>query len=178
MLPNEAHFERAASWPVEATTHASSLDLTQKSLYPWGSSQLDYHDFFGIDGQSLDSLFADGSRYQDLLSKTSRLVGDQELQQLLGFGWQWTTDRFDARMPRYERIFQLPREEYKDAQGQLVDVYDYQAHQHIDHPHFVVRGAPYNLGGPGLTTRRFALYPLRAYPDVGFRWGLSEDDAS
>jgi hypothetical protein len=176
MLPNEAHYERAASWPVEPTTQASSLDLSQKSLYPWGNSQADYHDFFGIDGQSLESQFADGLRYGDLLNKTAKPVGDQQIEQLLGFGWQWTSDRFDARMPRYERLFQLPKNKHKDLSGKLIDVYDYQPHQHIDHANFVVRGAPYNLGGPGLTTRRFALFPLRAYPDVGFRWGLAEDE--
>ena len=33
-----------------------------------------------------------------------------------------------------------------------------------------VRGAPPLLGGPGLSTRRFAFRPLRAFNGLGFRW--------
>jgi hypothetical protein len=34
----------------------------------------------------------------------------------------------------------------------------------------VVRGAPEVIGGAGTTTRRFSLFPLRGYPNVGFRY--------
>lgn len=186
-LPNEAQFERAASWPLKDDGSSLSpepsspmkkprtFEISQKRLYPWGHSTGDYHDYFGKDGQTLNTVYADANAYHSLLNKTASWSEADRIDQLVGFGWQWTCDRFDSRMPRYERLRHLPRfqgdwSNSENAQNPVPEVYDYEENRHLDHCSFVVRGAPYHSGGPGLTTRRFALFPLRGYPDVGFRW--------
>lgn len=173
-LPDEAQYERAASWPTDML---DLLDPTRKSIYPWPSEAGDFHDFFGIDGFTLETLFSDKVKYQEVLKDSARALADgQELEQLMGFAWQWTGDSYDTRTPRYDRLRELKSRAGVDFQDNDIEIFQYRAHQHRNHSYYVVRGAPYHLGGPGLTTRRFALFPMRAYTNVGFRWVLVEGE--
>jgi hypothetical protein len=55
------------------------------------------------------------------------------------------------------------------AEGKPLTVYDYEPYLSLDSAYFVVRGSPDIIGGAGLTTRRFAIFPLRGYGNVSFR---------
>jgi hypothetical protein len=48
--------------------------------------------------------------------------------------------------------------------------YKYKPQLSVALSHFVLKGSPEIIGGPGLTVRRYAAYPLRGYNNVGFRW--------
>ena len=99
------------------------------------------------------------------------------LEMLLGFGWQWTTDRFDEEERRYSRFadgtcpiaFERPLKE-RTGLATVAPVHDYVSNRAIRHGYFTLRGAPDLIGGHGLTTRRFAANPMRGYPNVTFRW--------
>jgi len=184
-LPNEAQYERAASWSNDHPQSAGGrvrLDPKNKALFPWQEhSEKDFNDLFGQEQSSLDKLYANPKAHDRLLAECSRSLGDdQELQQLLGFGWQWCADRFDTAERRYARFHPETYQKQPDLVVEDVvaqspqPVWKYSPNSAIQHSHFVVRGAPEILGGPGLTTRRFAMFPLRAYPNVGFRWICTE----
>ena len=118
------------------------------------------------------------------MDETARQVSDQRrLSQLVGFGWQWMADRFDARERKYERFnrpdyprhdtpatIRSPEGALGPIPGEAAPVYDYQPNRNPQNSYYVVRGAPDLVGGPGICTRRYALLPLRGYHNVGFRW--------
>jgi hypothetical protein len=53
-------------------------------------------------------------------------------------------------------------------------VYDYQTNTNLRFTHFALKGSPGVIGGPGMTIRRYAAFPLRAYPNIGFRIRVEE----
>ena len=104
---------------------------------------------------------------------------------LIGFGWKWTSDRFNPNEIYYNRFqgqVPLPMQVYKEnhkGESEPVKVYEFFAHG--DNPQwsaFVCRGAGEIIGGPGTTTRRIALSPLRGYKQVGFRWVIRNNEPS
>lgn len=185
-LPNEFQFERAASWPadqgvIENGASEIRLDPNKKAIFPWEpGNRKDFNYYFGkID--SLDSYRA--SDYRKLLSETARKIGKQEkLKMLLGFGWQWTIDRYDDSERKYNRFQSADYPTYYGQECRLesdpdvtLKVYDYQPDRvPKNRSSFVLRGAPQIVGGPGTTTRRFAAFPLRGYKNVGFRYVFQE----
>lgn len=180
-LPSEAQYERAASWSnqhPEGSGGRVRLDPKNKALFPWQEhTEKDFNDLFGQEQSTLDKLYANPAAYARLLASSSRPCdGGEPIVQLLGFGWLWCTDRFDTAERRYARFHP---DTYQRHEGLVVEdvvagspqpVWSYSPNSAAQNSHFVVRGAPEILGGPGLTTRRFAMFPLRAYPNVGFRW--------
>jgi formylglycine-generating enzyme required for sulfatase activity len=180
-LPTEAQYERAASWSnnhPEGSGGRVRLDPKQKALFPWQEHiDRDFNDLFGQEQSTLDKLYANPTQYAQLMANSSRKSeGSEDIQQLLGFGWQWCVDRFDTAERRYGRFHQ---DTYTKHDGLVVEdivagspqpVWSFAPNSAAQNSHFVVRGAPEILGGPGLTTRRFAMFPLRAYGNVGFRW--------
>lgn len=181
-LPNEAEFERAASWdPAETMARTGDLtpDPRAKDLLPWGDNGgLGFHHVFGQAGFNLDDMLASAGTLTSILDRSARkLRNGGRLDMLLGFGWQWTMDRHDTSERGYSRFSdpiypRLPgtRVRPHSGGGPASEVYAYTPQSDRAHSLFVVRGAPPLLGGTGLTTRRFALYPLRGYPHVSFRW--------
>jgi formylglycine-generating enzyme required for sulfatase activity len=180
-LPSEAQYERAASWSNEHPESSGGrvrLDPKLKALFPWQEHcEKDFNDLFGQEQMTLDKLYANPKAHDKQLEESSRSHGDSDrIGQLLGFGWQWCADRFDTAERRYARFHPDTYEKQPDlvvedmvAQAPQ-PVWKYSPNSATQHSNFVVRGAPEILGGPGLTTRRFAMFPLRAYPNVGFRW--------
>ena len=174
-LPNEAEYERAATWPPEPLNGTKMiLDPKKKDILPWlNRSNHDFHHFFGQEGINLYSK----DRWNDVMEETAREVNGKKIYQLVGFGHQWTVERYNPSDHRYTRL-RLPmyprftRVACYDTNGNKLDVVDYNPYQNQNEWLFVVRGCAEILGGPGLATRRFALPPLRGYPDVGFRWVL------
>jgi formylglycine-generating enzyme required for sulfatase activity len=182
-LPTEAEIERAMSWgdgtSDEAGPEGPPVDPTQKEIYPWQrQAELDFHEFFGGESKELQHYFTSRADYERLLQATARTTSRGErIEMLLGFGWQWTSDRFDEDERNYSRFadgtcpfaFERPLK-HRIGPEKTAAVYDYVPNRAVRHGSFVVRGAPDLIGGEGLTTRRFALSPLRGYPNVGFRW--------
>ncbi len=179
-LPNEFQYERAASWPVDHGVNPGVSDLTldpgKKDIFPWEThNKRDFNYYFGqVD--SLESFQA--SKYTTVLEKTSRHVGKDKLKMLLGFGWQWTIDRYDDSERKYNRFESANYPLFLDVQcfdandpEKPVRVFEYQPRP-SGRGSFVLRGAPQVIGGPGTTTRRFAGFPLRGYRNVGFRYVL------
>lgn len=179
-LPTEAEWERVASWPLAAGTTPG--DPAQKSLWPWWDAadgtgvKQDFTHFFGhLETGGTDGLYADRREYRRVLDATARRCGDAgSLEQLLGFGFQWTSDRFDHRERRYAR-FSAGR--YPQSAAAEIDgpVYAYRPVSDGRYIDFVIRGAPALIGGPGLTTRRFAACPMRGSRDIGFRIAIQQD---
>lgn len=199
-LPSEAEFERAASWP-QAGWDPSNGEIQcryeVKALFPWEpafnehddpaylKNVMDFSTFFGDQAKSLDGFyFQNKARLSQLLDDTSRPVAADDgehdrIEMLLGFGWQWTEDRYQETEDGYNRFennqYNLRSDIRAYFEGQRVPVFDYFAPGfNPDWSYFVGRGAPEILGGPGTATRRFALLPLRGYRQVGFRWVLQE----
>ena len=181
-LPNEAEYERASSWPRNAGRVRGKrilLDPSDKDLLPWQRARPDdFHSFFGRIGEDIEHFYvSDQSAYQGLVRDTSRRISDEErLYMMEGFGWQWTTDRLDDTEVRYSRFVDPRYRKWEAKPCRLIgngngniDVYDYRPNTRIESSHFVLKGSPEILGGPGLTTRRYSAFPLRAYPNVGFR---------
>lgn len=187
-LPSEAQYERAASWSNNHPAGSGGrvrLDPKKKALFPWQEqSEKDFNDLFGQEQSTLDKLYANPARYAQLLADSSRQCdGSEAMEQLLGFGWLWCIDRFDTAERRYARFHP---DTYTKHDGLVVEdivagspqpVWSFAPNSAQQNSHFVVRGAPEILGGPGLTTRRFAMFPLRAYPNVGFRWAATQAGA-
>ncbi len=180
-LPNEAEYERAASWPAQESVQDKEeivLDPTVKDLLPWQRhNDKDFNYYFGNEGKEVQEYYvANRPKYEELLSETARKVGDDQLlYHLTGFGWQWTSDRYDERERKYNRFASTEYPLYEDIPCKLnneeqVKVYEYEPNRNVGSSYFVMRGAPDVLGGPGLVTRRYSAYPLRGYRRVGFRW--------
>ena len=91
---------------------------------------------------------------------------------LLGFGWQWTCDRFEPTATQLlEECFDPDVPRPRDADS----VYTYRGCDDPTCQYAAVRGAPPVLGGPALSTRRFAFPPMRACNGLGFRWVATDD---
>lgn len=187
-LPNEAQYERAAGWAGAPEPDAATVEVDprRKHLFPWESQEkAEFHDFnyyFGQQGQDMENYFLKHQgEYSELLENTAKVHPDgQKIYMLLGWGWQWTVDRFAEEELKYSRfdprIYPLYKERrYRDATtGSELEVYRYRPNANIDSSYYVVRGAPDVIGGPGTSTRRFALNPLRGYRNVGFRFLFQE----
>lgn len=183
-LPNEAQFERAACWPGEPDPEGNPcmLDSTKKCIFPWESQKdrefHDYNYYFGQQGQDMENYFLKHqSEYGDLLENTAKLHADgNKIYMLLGWGWQWTVDRYTEEELKYNRFDPKNHPVNRDrkfknaATGKDETVFRFRPNANIESSFFVVRGSPDVIGGPGTTTRRFALNPLRGYRNVGFRY--------
>jgi len=169
VLPSEAEYEKAFSWDLAG---GDALTAERKHIYPWqGRNTLDFNQWFSRDGHSLQTIEARAAAYQKLLEDTARVIGTTgKLYQGLGFGWQWTRERFNEFERKYNR-FEHAGCLKRTLQGKTIceyrDVGDHNC------SFFAVRGAPDQLGGPGTVTRRFALFPLRGYSECGFRCVVS-----
>jgi formylglycine-generating enzyme required for sulfatase activity len=184
-LPDEAEYERAAGWPLEALQRGDGpmvLDPRRKVILPWhtpgGKKFHDFNNFFGQEGRDMETFYFFNKReYQTLLAETAKRAPDgQDIFQLVGFGWQWTCDRYDPVEHKYNRFHPdtYPLCETVAARTEqspdLVPIYQYKPNSNMSHSHFVVRGSPDVVGGPGIVTRRFSIYPMRGYRNVGFRF--------
>jgi hypothetical protein len=162
-LPSEAEYEKAFGWDVAA----SGLDPARKDVYPW--QQDNRHDFnywFSRDGNTVQALEARAGAYRQLMEQTARRVADSALYQGVGFGWQWTRERYNELESKYNR-FEHAAVQYRQVEER--QVFEYKDWNDLSSRYFSVRGAPDQLGGPGTVTRRFALSPLRGYVECGFR---------
>ncbi len=184
-LPDEAEYERAACWPLEPTSTKESpviLNPYTKSIFPWSRpgdpTICDFNTFFGQEGRTLyQYYFYNAKEYNRLKEDTAKKSPDGgNIHQLLGFGWQWTIDRFDPTEYKYNSfdVHNYPvissTECKYDPGGDPVPVFEYKPNSNMNHAYYVVRGAPDVIGGPGTVTRRFSMYPLRGYDNVGFRF--------
>jgi formylglycine-generating enzyme required for sulfatase activity len=168
VLPSEAEYEKAFSWVLEG---GDNLVPERKHIFPWqGRNTLDFNQWFSRDGHSLQAIEARAAAYQKLLDDTARPVGAGKLYQGLGFGWQWTRERFNDHERKYNR-FDSAGCMKRELHGRTVYEYSNVGDQNLSF--FAVRGAPDQLGGPGTVTRRFALFPLRGYSECGFRCVVS-----
>lgn len=162
-LPSEAEYEKAFGWD----TAVSTLEHCGKHVYPWQDhNQQDFNYWFSRDGSSLQSLEARPAAYRELLEASARISNGKRLYQGLGFGWQWTRERFNELERKYNRFDHAGVNRHK--QNDVV-IYEYKDVNDLNCRYFAVRGAPDQLGGPGTVTRRFALNPLRGYAECGFR---------
>jgi formylglycine-generating enzyme required for sulfatase activity len=162
-LPSEAEYEKAFGWDIAG----GGLDHLYKHVYPWqGDNCSDFNYWFSRDGNTVQSLEARAGAYKQLLKQTTRRVAGAKLYQGVGFGWQWTRERYNELESKYNRF------EHATVQSRQIDnqtVYEYKDWNDLSSRYFSVRGAPDQLGGPGTVTRRFALSPLRGYVECGFR---------
>jgi hypothetical protein len=121
--------------------------------------------------------FHNEKEYQKLLENTAKKSPDgQNIYQLLGFGWQWTIDRYDPSAHKYSNfdvynypVLRSPVCRYEPG-GDALPVFEYKPNSNMSHSYYVARGAPDVVGGPGTATRRFSMYPLRGHENVGFRF--------
>ena len=189
-LPTQAQYERASSWPVDEAKPDGddlTLDPARKLIFPWQDHNptRDFNYYFGKEGAELgDFYFRNKKKYEELLEDTARVLDEKtKILQLEGFGWQWTCERYtedeikfmrfqDADYPRWEaRTCKLR------AGDERVTVFDYQPTVNVQSPNYLLKGSADIVGGPGLTTRRYAANPLRAYANVGFRIVVPEDES-
>lgn len=162
-LPSEAEYEKAFGWDL--TT--ARIDFAAKHVYPWqGGNNHDFNYWFSRDGNSVKALEARAGAYRELLSNTARVIGQARLVQGVGFGWQWTRERYNELESKYNR-FEHAAISSRELDGQRI--FEYKDWSDANSRYFAVRGAPDQLGGPGTVTRRFALSPLRGYSECGFR---------
>jgi formylglycine-generating enzyme required for sulfatase activity len=192
-LPSEAQLERASSWPVLPAEPRQdgglreTVDARWKVLFPWEARSPEDPAAFapGEDGEpvrSFHQLFAaldrppfdlDIRELRELVRRSSRTVGEKRIEMLLGFQWEWTRDRLSELEPGYEQLERaepLGREHEAYERGKTRPVpATYYCGSSRRGSWFAARGGPRRLGGSGLTTRRFGLYPLRGAPEVGFR---------
>ncbi len=187
-LPNEAQFERAASWPGEPDPEGQicQLDPRKKSIFPWESQHdrefHDYNYYFGQQGQDMENYFLKHQAdYGELLENTAKVHPDgNRIYMMLGWGWQWTVDRYAEEELKYSRFdprnYPVCRDRtYRNTATEKDEtVFKYRPNANIESSYFVVRGAPDVIGGPGTATRRFALNPLRGYRNVGFRFAFGQ----
>ncbi|MFH1422329.1 MAG: SUMF1/EgtB/PvdO family nonheme iron enzyme [Planctomycetota bacterium] len=182
MLPNEAEYERTASWSAESNINDNSeiiIDPRKKSVLPWeNTNDRDFNSFLGQDGKEIDKyyIFHKGN-YENLLEDTARTADKDKIYQLVGFGWHWMADRYDEDERKYSRFRSDEYQKYTKVptvlnDGTKVSVFEYEPDRNVKLPYFVLRGSPDIIGGPGLVTRRFCTYPMRGYPQVCFRWAI------
>jgi hypothetical protein len=153
------------------------LDPRKKLLFPWQDHcSHDFNYFFGREGFEVEGYYQkDRGKYKEVLDSTSRvLFEDKRLYQLEGFGWHWTVDRYSDTERKYSRFADPDYPKYNGAPciepgGGRATVYNYAPNRNPKDSFIVLRGSPDVVGGPGLTTRRYATYPLRGYFNVGFR---------
>ncbi len=181
-LPTEAQMERASSWPQGEGIRAEArmvVDASWKHLFPWqGHNERDFNFYFGKRGEEIDYYFVpDKALYERLVKDTSRPLHDgKSIAMLEGFGWQWTCERYDESERRYGRFQDANYplfdrlEVFEEGGNGPVPVYDYKPWRDVQSGFYVLKGSPEVIGGPGLTVRRYAAYPLRGYRNVGFRW--------
>ncbi len=164
ILPSEAEYEKAFGWDTSVT----NLNKDAKHIFPWqGHNVKDFNFWFSRDGSSVKSLEARVGAYQDLMKETSRTVATGgTLYQGIGFGWQWTRERYNELESKYNRFEQATAVRRSEEDETL---YDYIECNDLNCRYFSVRGAPDQLGGAGTVTRRYALSPLRGYAECGFR---------
>lgn len=188
-LPNEAQYERVSSWGANDPPRENGtllLDPRKKAIFPWQEhNPNDFNYFFGSEGRQLSNYYEkDKKRYQKLVEDTARLTPTgQRIEQLEGFGWHWTCERFDELERKYQRfsakdcpVFAGRKcVELDQGKERAIVVYDYQPQMNARFSYFALKGSPEVLGGPGLTTRRYAAYPLRGYDNVGFRYIVREE---
>ncbi|MGE0435217.1 MAG: SUMF1/EgtB/PvdO family nonheme iron enzyme, partial [Planctomycetota bacterium] len=166
-LPSEAEYERSASWPQHGWEPQAELECRPdaKALFPWEPEPqagddpgelkniLDFSAFFGDQAKSLDGYYYQNkARLAQLLEDTARHVQGEDgspdqIEMLLGFGWQWTEDRYqetETGYNRFENNLQNQRQDIRATQGgQRVPVFDYFAPGfNPDWSFFVCRGAP------------------------------------
>lgn len=166
-LPSEAEYEKAFGWDLAG----SGLDPRRKHVFPWqGGCDLDFNHWFSREGERVEQLQARAAGYRSLLEDTARPLGTAKLYQGLGFGWQWTRERFSELERKYNR-FELAALRRRQCEGRTV--VEYRDCTDRSWRYAAVRGAPDQLGGPGTVTRRFALSPLRGSSDCGFRCVIS-----
>ena len=187
MLPNEAEYERAASWPLGngITDNPHVVDLSHKALYPWHDhNRQEFNFYFGGEGKGLAAAAALKTQYNEVREKTRRAItlpdnGTDSIYELTGFGWHWTMDRYDETERKYGRFNNPLYHRYDhpcvDHTGVSHEVFDYEPNMDENEAFIVLKGCPEIIGGPGLTTRRFAAYPLRGYQNVGFRWIIKDE---
>jgi formylglycine-generating enzyme required for sulfatase activity len=184
-LPSEAEYERASSWPYSPPVQPGKpvkCDARGKLLFPWQDhSDKDFFYYFGRDGFDLEGYYhKDRARYQELLAETARKVHDHAtIHQLEGFGWHWTADRYNESELKYSRFGDPEYRRFAgapcfDGPESRCEVVDYEPNQNPRDTFIVLKGSPDVIGGPGLTTRRYAVYPLRGYSNVGFRVACRE----
>jgi len=179
-LPNEAQFERASSWPIEDPPSGGGplrLDSRKKLLFPWQDHcPHDFNFFFAREGFEIEGYYQKNAEaYRQLMEQTARRLGDgRSIYQLQGFGWHWTSDRYSETERKYNRFDDPEYPRYTavpciEPGGARAKVYHYVPNRNPKDSFIVLRGSPDVLGGPGLTTRRYAAYPLRGYVNVGYR---------
>jgi formylglycine-generating enzyme required for sulfatase activity len=179
-LPTEAQYERASSWPYDRGVIEGKpvkLDYRKKLLFPWQDHcENDFNYFFGREGFEVEGYYQkDRRKYKEVMDSTARTVAEgRTLYQLEGFGWHWTVDRYSETERKYSRFQDPDYPKYTarpciEPPGERTMVYDYAPNRNPKDPFFVLKGSPDVVGGPGLTTRRYATYPLRGYFNVGFR---------
>ena len=187
VLPNEAQYERASSWPREAPPPDGKpikLDPRRKLLFPWQDhNPQDFNYFFGREGREIEGYYQKGRRiYNELMESTARKLPEGDvLYQLEGFGWNWTCDRYSEMERKYSRFSDPDYPRYKKAPciepgGGRAEVFHYVRNRNPSDSLVVLKGSPDVVGGPGLTTRRYAAYPLRGYFNTGFRLVCEEID--
>ena len=149
-LPSEAEYEKAFGW-----SETDELSAKGKLVYPWQQhNDYDFNYWFSRDGTSIKSLEARPAAYRELVETSAReFAGGKRLFHGLGFGWQWTRERFNELERKYNRF------EHAGVDRRQVDehtVHNYQDCTDTSCRFFAARGAPDQLGGPGAVTRRFA----------------------
>ena len=82
---------------------------------------------------------------------------------------------------KYSRFHDPDYPRYKKAPciqpgGARAEVFHYVRNRSPTDSLVVLKGSPDVVGGPGLTTRRYAAYPLRGYFNTGFRLVCEEID--
>jgi formylglycine-generating enzyme required for sulfatase activity len=185
-LPSEFEYERASSWgPKNGRIDPASdkkliVDPCRKGVLPWESTK-DFNFYFGREGAINASK---QKEYARLLSATGRKINGKSIDQLLGFGWQWTLDRFNESERKYNRFENPNYPVFTDIEvacagkeDEPLTVYEYEPYRSLESAFFVLRGSPDVIGGAGLTTRRFAVFPLRGYRNISFRIVIRPEDA-
>lgn len=89
-LPTEAEHERAASFPVAG----DATDARAKRLFPWEGRGADEPLASLARLRAVSDPFAgDTSAVSELLARTACVAGEERLEMLLGFHWEWTGER-------------------------------------------------------------------------------------
>ena len=179
-LPNEAQYERSSSWPLGRPPEPGKpipANSKAKMIFPWQDHcPHDFNHFFGREGFELEGYYQKSRKtYNELMENTARRVDDKRrLYQAEGFGWHWTCDRYSPTELKYGRFRDADYPRYKgapclDRKKQRVEVFHYEPNRNPRDSYAVLKGSPDVIGGPGLTTRRYAAYPFRGYRNIGFR---------